>query len=131
MSQILQKTTCLLMITGLFFLAGCATTRLADLTIVSTRNVKLDKIDLDAMPQTKSVVGKDSNFIFLFIPFGTPHLEDAIDNALDKGNGDVMIDAVVYGQGWWFLVGQDIIKVKGTVVKTRGTSQTINPQGGY
>ena len=93
--------------------------RLADLSAVSTRNVTLDKVDLDSFPQTKGIVGKDTKWMFLFIPFGVPHLEDAIDDALDKGNGDMMIDAVLHSKGWWFLIGQSSLQVKGTVVKTR------------
>ena len=98
---------------------GCSI-RLADLTVTSTRNVSLNRVDLDSLPQTKGIVGKDTKFRFLFIPFGFPHLEDAIDDALDKGDGDVMIDAVLHSKGWWFIIGQDSLEVKGTVVKTRG-----------
>jgi hypothetical protein len=104
---------------AMLLLGGCSV-RMADMSVVSTRNVTLDRVDIDNMPQVKRVVGKDSKFMFLFIPFGIPHLEDAVDDALDKGNGDVMVDAVIYSQGWWFIVGVNTIKVKGTVVKTRG-----------
>ncbi len=102
----------------MLFCSGC-TTRVADMSIISTRNTTLDKVDLDSRPQVRGITGKDSSFIFLFIPFGVPHLEDAIDDALDKGNGDVMVDAVIHQQGWWFIVGQSSLKVKGTVVNTR------------
>ncbi len=102
------------------FLMGCAV-RQADLTAITTRNVKLDGVNLNALPG-KKVEGKDSNFVFLFIPFGMPQLEDAIDDALDKGEGDLMLDAVIYTNHWWFLIGQDIITVKGTIVNTSGVS---------
>lgn len=99
-------------------LTGC-TLRVADLSIVSTRNISLDHRDLDQLPQKKGIRGVDSKWIVLIVPIGTPHLEDAIDDALDTGEGDVMIDAVIHRRQWWFLVGQDAIEVKGTVVKTR------------
>ena len=102
----------------LFVFSAC-TVRLADLSVVATQNVSLDKVDLDSRPQTKGIKGKDSVFVFLFIPFGIPNLEEAIDDALRKGNGDVMIDAVLYSSWWWFLIGQNSLEVKGTVVKTR------------
>jgi|LGVE01.1.fsa_nt_gb hypothetical protein len=120
MKGLFVKGTCLMCLLGLIFICGCAT-RLADLTIASTRNVALDEVDLDSLPQTQGVVGEDSSFVFLFIPFGFPHLEDAIDDALDKAGGDVMLDAIIYSKSWWFLVGQNKLEVKGTVVKTRGT----------
>ena len=111
----LQLVLCLICI---LFTSACSI-RLADFSILSTRNVNLEKIDLDSKPQVKGVVGKDSSFIFLFIPFGFPHLEDAVDDALNKGNGDVLIDGVLYSKNWWFIFGQLILEVKGTVVKTR------------
>lgn len=119
MKQFLPKPLCVLCLLSLLLTAGCAV-RQADMTLVSTRNVKLDKMDIDSLPQTREVVGKDSRFIFLFLPLGLPHLENAIDDALDKANGDLMTDAVLFSKGWWFLIGQNILEVKGTVVKTRG-----------
>jgi len=100
--------------------AGCSSVRMADVTVISTRNVNIDMVDLDKMPQVKNVTGEDSKFIFLFIPFGIPTMEEAVDNALVKAGGDVMVDGVFYRKGWWFLVGQTAIEVKGNVVKTRG-----------
>jgi hypothetical protein len=97
---------------------GCAT-RVADLTAISTKNVKLDTVDLDTLPQTQGVTGKDTRFVFLFIPFGMPQLENAVDDALEQGGGDLMLDAVVTVRKWWFLVGQNTIEVEGAVANTR------------
>jgi len=104
---------------SLLFTFGCAV-RLADLTMISTKNVTLDKVDLDSLPQTQGVVGKDEKFIFAGIPLGFPHLEEAIDDALEKGNGDMLIDSVIYSKHWdiW-IIGQNVLEVKGTVVKSR------------
>ncbi len=114
------KTIITCILCSFLLLSGSAcSVRLADLSVISTRNINLDRQDLDKLPQAKRVVGKDSVFIFLFIPFGRPVLEDAIDDALDKADGDIMIDAVIHMHSWWFLVGQNTMQVKGTVVKTR------------
>ncbi|MEW5894669.1 MAG: hypothetical protein AB1650_02760 [Candidatus Omnitrophota bacterium] len=117
----MKRVAGLLLLT-IFTVSGCAM-RLADMSVISTRNVSLDKVDLDRMPQVKNVTGKDSKFIFLFIPFGVPHLEDAVDDALRKGQGDLMVDAVVYSRSWWFIIGETGIEVKGSVVKTRGVEE--------
>jgi len=101
-------------------LTGCAI-RQADLTAMTTRNVKLDGTNLNALSGER-IEGKDSKFVFLFIPFGLPHIENAVDDALDKGNGDLMLDAVIYIKSWWFLIGQNTITVKGTVVNTLETT---------
>lgn len=111
-----------LVVMPMLMLTGCKT-RVGDLSVISTRNVSLDRVDLDHLPQTSNVEGEDSKWIFLIIPTGVPHLEDAIDDALIKGNGDVMVDAVVHSSGWWFLLGQSTLSVRGTVVNTRGAGQ--------
>jgi len=97
-------------------------TRVADMTALSTRNVNLDSCDLDTLQQ-KKVVGESSRFILVFIPLGLPHLNEAVDDALDKGHGDLMLDASVYQGGWWFLFGQVKMQVRGNVVKTLGKAK--------
>ncbi|MDY0270036.1 hypothetical protein [Trichloromonas sp.] len=117
------KTLLFLLFIGFMVFAGGCSVRLGDLSTISTQNVNLDKIDLDSLPQVKGVTGKDTKFVFLFIPFGVPHLEDAVDDALEKGGGDLITDAVIHARGWWFLIGQNTLEVKGNVVKTRGGAQ--------
>lgn len=105
-------------------LAGC-TLRLADLTVVSTRDVSLDRKDLDRLPRTPRVRGEDTAFWFL-IPLeefgiGVPHLGDAVDEALQNGGGDVMTDAVVHYSSYWLvLFGWSSIAVEGDVIETQG-----------
>lgn len=119
-----MRTRFLLLIMMLFFVsfgtAACSSMRIGDFTLCSTKNVALDNVDLDKLPQKTEVIGEDKKFVFLFIPFGIPRLENAVDDALAKGGGDLMVDTAVYAEQWWFLVGQTGLKVKGTVVKTRG-----------
>lgn len=103
-------------------LCACST-HLADLTMVSNKNITLKKVNLDRAPQKHNVIGESSKFVFLFIPFGAPTLKEAVDDALQKGNGDLITDASVYSKGWWFLVGQVGLEVRGTVVDTKGVKQ--------
>ena len=98
---------------------GCSI-RLADFTVISTKSVELDRVDLDDLPKTENVTGYDKKLMLLFFPLGIPHIENAVDDALEKGNGDAMTDAVLYSSSWWFIVGQNILKVEGDVVNTRG-----------
>jgi hypothetical protein len=48
-------------------------------------------------------------------------LEEAVDDALGKGNGDVMTDATVHHWFWYipYIYGQEGWSVTGDVVKTR------------
>lgn len=112
----MKKTLAIVM---MLFLGACST-HLTDLTIVSNRNVELDKVNLDKAPKVKNVIGEDKKFVFLFIPFGQPKLKEAVNDALRKGDGDLMLDVAVYAKSWWFIVGQSSIEVNGTVVNTLG-----------
>jgi len=100
-------------------MSGCSI-RLSDFSAVTTKSINLDKVDIDSLPQVKGVRGKDTKFTLVFIPLGVPHLEDAIDDALEKGGGDLMTDVVLYRRSWWFLIGQESLEVKGNVVNTKG-----------
>jgi hypothetical protein len=104
-------------------LSSACSIRLGDFTALSTKSVSLNRVDLDTLPHTDNVTGEDSKWMILLFPIGFPHLETAVDEALEKGGGDVMTDAVLYSSGWWFLVGKNTLKVKGSVVKTRGAGK--------
>jgi hypothetical protein len=97
-------------------------TRVGDLTLASTKNVKLTQVDVDKLPKTK-VEGTSSQLKFLFIPLqGLPNPKDAVDDALSKGNGDLLLDPRFYRGGWWFIFGQNIITVKGEAVNTHAAN---------
>lgn len=100
-------------------LSGCSM-RIADMTMITTRIVSLDRVDLDKLPTKQRVVGEDTRWTVLFIPLGTPTLKDAVDDALSKGGGDIMTDVVVRRVAWTaILFGMESIQVEGEVVKTR------------
>lgn len=103
-------------------LSAC-TTHLTDVSLMSNKNVNLNNVNIDKLPQVKNVVGKSSVFIFLFIPFGQPQIKLALNDALKKGDGDLMVDASISSKSWWFLVGENSIVIEGTVVKTKGENQ--------
>lgn len=99
------------------------TARIADLTLVSTRNVDLSDTKLDAKTGRR-VKGEDCKYAILgLIPLGVPNLEAAVDDALTKGGGNVMVDQVTSQSGVYFvLASQMCILVEGTVIKTSAGS---------
>lgn len=122
------------------FIGGC-TTHIIDLSMISNKNIALDKIKLDNVStqaekyalikkridppsQRKMIEGEDSRFGFLFgflsIPFGQPRIENAVSDALKRGNGDLIIDASIYLKQLGFLIGFTSIQIKGTVVSIKG-----------
>jgi len=89
--------------------------RIADFTVISTRNVDLSRMG-EYEKSAVRVRGKD--YIPLFLFFGTdrdPDLKEAIDDALNEVPGAVaLIDGVIYKRDWWFIFGEDSLIIEGT-----------------
>ena len=100
--------------------SGCTTTH-GDFTVLSNKLVNLKEFDLSQSPVGHGVEGVDDAHIILFIPTGHPTLEAAIDDMLQKGQGDVATDATVRSTFWWipFIYGYSSWSVTGDVVRTR------------
>ena len=117
----MRKTLIFGILVMVFILSGCAH-RQADLTLVSTRNVRYENILAARKAQNPATVeGYDLQHLVLIFPVSaTPNLEEAIDDAMDQAHGDCMIDAVVYSYGWYIplIYGQSGWKVTGKVVNT-------------
>lgn len=109
-----RKVRALIVLFAVILCAGC-TTRVGDFTLASTKNVDLGNAQLD-VKKGKRVSGEDCKFMFLFIPIGIPSVREAVDDALTKGGGNVMVDQVTYMRGWWFIIGQNCFVVEGTVL---------------
>jgi len=97
-------------------LSSC-TTRIGDLTMVSTKNIDLSDTQLDARTGQRQT-GEDCRFNLLGFPiFGLPNLEEAVDEALEKGKGNVMVDEVTEIKDIWIILGTVICyHVEGTVL---------------
>ena len=106
----------LIAILALFMLSSCSW-RVADLTMVSTKNIDLSNTQLDARTGQRQT-GQDCHFNLLgLIPFGLPNMEEAVDKALEKGKGNVMVDEVTEYENIWVVLGFiTCINVEGTVL---------------
>ena len=72
-------------------MGGCRT-RIADLTLVSTKNIDLSSTSLDIRTGQR-VTGQDCVYsVFGLIPLGVPNLQEAVDDALEKVGGNIMVD---------------------------------------
>jgi len=101
---------------------GCSV-RVADLTLVSTKNIDLSDAQLDARKGQRQK-GEDCRFVLLgLIPFGLPNMEEAVDKALEAGKGNVMVDEVTEYKNIWFVIGGlTCIDVEGTVLNVPGVA---------
>lgn len=104
------------------FISGCRS-HVGHLTLASTRDFNQDAVDLDSLPQKKLVSGESTRLVFLIIPIGAPRLNEAVEDALNKGEGDLLVDASVYRTTDWtvLLFTQIGIEVRGTVVNTKAS----------
>ena len=95
-------------------LAGC-TTRTDALTLLSTKNIDLSDAKLEAA-KGQRFSGQDCVPIILIFPLGVPNLQEATDEALEKGKGNVMVDQVTTVTAFWFIFGVSCIELEGTVL---------------
>lgn len=100
--------------------SGCST-RLGNLTVVSTNNVDGLQANVTAEQRIK---GESCNHAFLFIPWGDfqNRLQIATDNAIDNGHkaglkGDVIVNAKINVTSWTTLIyAQNCLVVEGDLV---------------
>jgi hypothetical protein len=102
---------------------GCATQNLRFAALSSETVPTLGYADEGAR-RVDDVSATVRSHMILWIPTNTrpPTLQDAIDAALRRGGGNVLVDAEV--ERWWvwvpFLYGQEGWRVRGDVVRTLG-----------
>jgi hypothetical protein len=111
----------LLALAAVVALSACSV-RHGDFTVLSDKLVRTSDFDLSKADRVKGVVGRDVAHIIVIIPTkGQVTLKDALDDALRKGNGDVMTDAVITFWSWYipYIYGETGWEVTGDVVRTR------------
>lgn len=96
--------SCLLPISAMVIaplLSGC-TIHQGDFTVLSNKLVNTKEFDRSTAERVKGVTGTNEvQIIILFPTKGNVTLEETVDNALKKGNGNVMTDAVVRYWKWY------------------------------
>lgn len=116
----MKKIICLVL--ACVLLNACSS-RLMGASIISTKPVDLPPhANLYEYPCQK-VSGTDSVFMVV-VPWRIPRIKHAVNDALEKGNGDLMIHSTIYTHYWWFIVGRYTIEVKGTVVNLDDVKKT-------
>ena len=115
----LSLTLALLVI--LLVVVSC-TTRYGALTVATTKNIDINMAEFEKVGD--AVTGKNTKPIIIIIPTGTPSIEDAIDDALAKGGGDIMQNVVIYYKWFYipYIYGEYSFVVKGDVWKLKSKS---------
>lgn len=112
MKKILITSLAALMVTG-------CSTRIADLTVASTKNFNLNSGNLEIGQRVQGA----SVIPVIFFPIGRPNLKEAIDNAIEKESCAVgLSDAVIYYNEYALILGTVSISVKGNLILDRSLS---------
>ncbi len=115
---------------SLLLATGCST-RIAEFSVVSTKNVELSRIDVKKAAVVHDVTGVSREYIIFFFPTGTPTIQQAVDQALRSGGGDIMTSAKVDAGGWYIplLFGINYVKATGDVINSVGVGSADLQKG--
>ncbi len=103
----------------LFLVTTVACTgHVSNLSLVSISSVDLGTKPLDLQKGTW-VTGEDCGYALLgVIPLEVPSLEDAVTEAIEKANGNIMVDARATASVFYaIVVAQTCIKIAGKVLQ--------------
>ena len=98
---------------GVFAALGCSTT-IANLSVVSTKTADFSQSHQRVASEASA---SDGRLWITILPLGgAPSIDHAINNLLEKYNGDYLTDAKVEEVGWTLLaISYGAISVKGDV----------------
>ena len=102
----------------LLAISGC-TSHYTSLAMVSTRPEAIN-IDGYELAQER-VVGKDQTYIIVFFPTGTILLERAVEDALNKSGGDLLVNVTseVFNFYIPYIYGTSILTVRGDSLRRK------------
>ena len=106
----------LLILLTIVLFTGCWNQRLGDFSVISSRNFDINS---DYVLLEKGVIGEDIQYIIIFIPTGQINIENAVDDALKRVDGDVMTNATLKLKGFYipYIYGESRYIVEGDVWK--------------
>lgn len=101
----------LLLLIGVIVFSSCSM-RIGDLTMISNRNIEFSKKQKEIK---RDVSGKSYRVQFFGIRFGSPNMEEAIDNCIKKeGKGEYLTNCTITMYYHWYVIfGMNGVKVHG------------------
>lgn len=91
-------TFCALLLLGT---TSCVT-RIGDFTVASSKNMDIKKSS-HVVDTRYRVKGKDSKYVIIFFPTGTPNFKEAMDNAIETAPSCVGLADVTIKQWSWYI----------------------------
>ena len=106
-------------ILGILALSGCASR--SDFTAISSKNVNLSNASIDPNSTKGRTSGENCQHIVIIIPTSGPAtLDEALDQALEAKNANLLLDAVVNWNYFYipYIYGQECWNVEGDAYDT-------------
>ena len=102
-------------------LSACTVTH-GTFTVMSNKIVNVKNFDIEKAQKFKHVTGTNMEHIIIFIPTGEPSITNALNDAFEKTDTDVMTDVTLKSWSWYipYIYGNAGWEVTGDAVKTRG-----------
>ncbi len=109
-----------LFVASLVLLSAC-TVNHGDFTVLSNKIVSTQNFDIEKSQRIRNVEGVDMAHMIILFPTGAPKVEEALNNAFQKTDTDVMTDVTIKSWFWWipYIYGNMGWKVTGDAIKTR------------
>jgi len=120
----MKKLALLILFLPLTLLLGCSQ-RLGDFTVISTKNVD---IGTNYLIVQKNAEGYSTKQIIVLFPTGYPDIKSAVDDVLNKYDGQILGDAVLEHSSWYipFIYGETTYKIRGDVYAKAKKLKTMN-----
>jgi len=95
--------------------SGCKS-RIGDFTLITTKNIDLASFSSHREESGERVTGEDKQSIYA----GLPNIKEAMDDALDKVNAYMLVDAAIYYEWFYFpIIGYSKYEVTGVPIKRK------------
>lgn len=110
-----------LLVSSFLFLVSSCTVNHGDFTVLSNKIVDIKDFNMGGSKRLRNIEGKDTAHTIIIVPTGIPKLSEALNNAFEKSDTDIMTDVNVKTQWWYipYIYGQSSWIVKGDAIKTR------------
>lgn len=113
-----------LIILSLLLTLSACTSYVANVTAISTREVNPNEVNLNNLPTVTNVEGQHEAVITILNFWNDVELSKAVEDALTKGNGDLLINGQITLKRIFILIGTiNTLKIKGDVVNTNAKAK--------
>jgi len=105
---------------------GCSTMPMGSFSVLSTKNVNINDQKFELV--RRRVKGISKRPIIIIIPMGSPIISEAVDNALNNGQGDILTNVTLTVNSFYipYIYGESSYEIVGDVLKARRKEENLS-----